>query len=66
MHTTGMFFKAIGRHMGYHYAIVSRLVRKHTQTNKVKNLPKSGSLRVTSDCDDSTLQRLAGIKLLVK
>ena len=66
MHTTGMFFKAIGRHMGYHYVIVSRLVRKHTQTNKVKNLPKSGSLRVTSDCDDRTLQRLAGIKLLVK
>jgi hypothetical protein len=58
MHTTGMSFKAIGRHMGYHYAIVSRLVRKHTQTNKVKDLPRSGSLRVTSDCDDRTLQRL--------
>jgi hypothetical protein len=33
-------------------------VRKHTQTNKVKDLPRSGSLRVTSDCDDRTLQRL--------
>jgi protein-L-isoaspartate O-methyltransferase len=27
--TTGMSFKAIGRQMGYHYAVVSRLVRKH-------------------------------------
>jgi hypothetical protein len=33
MHTTGMSFKAIGRQMGYHYTVVSRLVRKHTQTN---------------------------------
>jgi hypothetical protein len=32
MHTTGMSFKAIGRQMGYHYTVVSRLVRKHTQT----------------------------------
>jgi hypothetical protein len=31
MHTTGMSFKAIGRQMGYHYSVVSRLVRKHTQ-----------------------------------
>jgi hypothetical protein len=29
MHTTGMSFKAIGRQMGYHYTVVSRLVRKH-------------------------------------
>jgi hypothetical protein len=36
MHTTGMSFKAIGRQMGYHYTVVSRLVRKHTQTNNVK------------------------------
>jgi hypothetical protein len=28
MHTTGMSFKAIGRQMGYHYIVVSRLVRK--------------------------------------
>ena len=33
MHTTGMSFKAIGRQMGYHYTVVSRLVRKHTQAN---------------------------------
>ena len=26
MHTTGMSFKAIGRQMGYHYTVVSRLV----------------------------------------
>jgi transposase len=57
MHTTGMSFKAIGREMGYHYAVVSRLVRKHTQTNNVKALPRSGKPRVTSDRDDRALQR---------
>jgi hypothetical protein len=41
MHTTGMSFKAIGRQMGYHYSVASRLVRKHTQTNNVKDLPRS-------------------------
>jgi IS30 family transposase len=59
MHTTGMSFKAIGRQMGYHYTvIVSRLARKHTQTNNVKDLPRSGRSRVTSDRDDRALQRL--------
>jgi hypothetical protein len=58
MHTTGNFFKAIGRQMGYHYTVVSRLVRKHTQTNNLKDLPRSGRPRVTSDRDDRALQRL--------
>jgi hypothetical protein len=58
MHTTGMSFEAIGRQMGYHYTVVSRLVRKHTQTNNVKDLSKSGRPRVTFDRDDSALQRL--------
>ena len=58
MHTTGMPFKAIGRQMGYHYTVVSRLVRKHTQTNNVKDSPRSGRPRVTSDRDDRALQRL--------
>ena len=58
IHTTWMFFKAIGHQMGYHYYVVSRLVRKHTQTNKVKNLPRSDRSRVKSDRDDMALQRL--------
>jgi transposase len=58
MHTTGMSFIAIGRQMGYHYTVVSRLVRKHTQTNNVKDLPRSGRPRVTSDRDDRVLQGL--------
>ena len=58
MHTTGMSFKAIGRQMGYLYAVVSRLVRKHTQINNVKDLPRSGRPRVTSDRDDKALQHL--------
>ena len=59
MHTTGMSFKVIGRQMGYHYTVVSRLVRKHTQTNNVKDLSRSGRPPVTSDRDDRALQRLA-------
>jgi hypothetical protein len=55
---TGMSFKAIGRQMGYHYTVVSRLVRKHTKTNNVNDLPISGRPRVTSDRNDSALQRL--------
>ena len=58
MHTTGMSFKAIGCQMGYHYTVVSRLVRKHTQTNNVKDLPRSSRPRVTSDRDDRALQSL--------
>jgi hypothetical protein len=44
--------------MGYHYTVVSRLVRKHTQTNNVKDLPRSGRPRETSDRDDRALQCL--------
>jgi transposase len=58
MHTTGISFKAIGHQMGYHYTVVSRLVRKHTQTNNVKDLPRFGRPSVTSDRDDRALQRL--------
>ena len=58
MHIIGMSFKAIGRQMGYHYTVVSRLGRKHTQINNVKDLPRSGWPRVTSDRDDRVLQRL--------
>jgi IS30 family transposase len=40
MHTTGMSFKAIDRQMGYHYSVVSRLVRKHTnqQCERLANI----------------------------
>jgi hypothetical protein len=58
MHRTGMSFKSIGRQMGYHYTVVNRLVRKHTQTNNVKDLPRSGGPRVTSVRDERALQRL--------
>ena len=58
MHTTGMSFKTIGRQNGYHYTVVSRLVRKNTQVNNVKNLPRSVRPRVTSDRDDRASQRL--------
>jgi hypothetical protein len=58
MHATWMSFKTSGRQMSYHYTVVSRLVRKHTQTNNVKDLPRSGRPRVASDHDDRALQRL--------
>jgi hypothetical protein len=35
-------------------------VRKYTQTNNVKALPRSGRPRVKSDRDDRALQRLVG------
>ena len=57
MHTTGMSFKDIGLQMGYHNTVVSRM-RKHAQINNVKDLPRSGRQRVTSDRDDRALQRL--------
>jgi hypothetical protein len=44
--------------MGYHCTVVCRLVRKHTQTNNVKDLPRSGRPRVISDRDNRALQRL--------
>ena len=53
-----MSFKAIGRQMGYRFTVVSRLVRKHTQTNNVKDLPRFGRPRVTSDRDGRALQCL--------
>jgi hypothetical protein len=49
---------AIGCQMGYNYTVVSWLVRKHTQTKNVKDLPRSGRPRVTSDRDDRALQPL--------
>ena len=58
MHTTGMSFKAIGHQMGYHYTVIRRLVRKQTQTNNVKDLPRSGRTWVTPDRNARTLQRL--------
>ena len=58
IHATWMSFKAVGRQMSYHYTVVSRLVIKHTQTNNVKDLPRSGRPRVASDRDHRALQRL--------
>ena len=65
MHTIGMSFKAIGRQMGYHYIVVSRLVRKHTQNNNVKYLSRSSRPRVTSDRDDISVW-LDGLQRLVR
>jgi hypothetical protein len=39
-----MSFEAIGHQMGYHYVVVSRLVGKYTQTNNVKDLPRSNTM----------------------
>lgn len=33
---------AIGRQLGYHYTVINRLLRKHCQTNNVKNVSRSG------------------------
>ena len=57
-HAYNSFLQCYWTSDGYHYSVVSRLVRKHTQTNNVKDLPKSGRPRVASDRDDRALQRL--------
>jgi len=41
-----------------HYTVVSRHVRKHTQTNTVKDLPRSGRPHATSQREDMALHRL--------
>jgi hypothetical protein len=52
MHTTGMSFKAIGRQMGYHYAVVSRLrVRRCRSIN-------SGHLMTLLDLSPADFRRL--------
>ena len=56
MHTTLMSFKAIGHQI--YYTVIRRLVRKQTQTNNVKDLPRSGRPWVASDRDDRAMQRL--------
>ena len=58
MWSTQISFKAIGRQMGYHYTVVSWLVRKHTQTNTRKDLPISGRPHVTSQHEERALHRL--------
>ena len=58
MRSSELSYKAIGRQMGYNYTVVSRLVRKHIQTNNVKDLPRSGRPFVTSQREDRALQRL--------
>jgi hypothetical protein len=40
MHTTGMSFKAIERQNGYHYTVVSRLVRKKHTSQQCEKLAK--------------------------
>ena len=56
--STEMSFKYICPQMFNHYTVVSRLARKHTQTNALKNLPRSGRPHVPSQCEDRALYRL--------
>ncbi|CAG2189425.1 unnamed protein product [Mytilus edulis] len=58
MRSSGLSYKAIGRQKGYHYTIISRDVRKHIQTNNIKDFTRSGRPLVTSQCEDRALQRL--------
>ncbi|KAK7097776.1 hypothetical protein V1264_004707 [Littorina saxatilis] len=58
MDATGASFKAIGRQLGYHYTVISRLVRKHRQTGDFKDRPQSGRPRVTSEREDRALLRI--------
>jgi hypothetical protein len=56
--STEMSFKYSWRHICYHYTVVSRLARKYTQTNTVKDVPRSGRTHETSQCEERALHRL--------
>lgn len=58
MHSTGMSYKAIGRQIGYHYTVISRLVRKHAATQEVRDRPRTGRPTVTTDRENRSLGRL--------
>lgn len=59
MHAAGMSFKTIGRNMGYHYTVISRLVRKHAQTGCAIDRARSGRPTVTTQREDRLLLRNA-------
>ncbi|XP_041361938.1 uncharacterized protein LOC121377907 [Gigantopelta aegis] len=61
MRNAGMSLRAIARNVGHHASTISRLVRKHQQTNDVKDLNHSGRPRVTSHREDTALLRLTRI-----
>ena len=58
MRSTGISFKSVGRQMGYHYIVVRRLVTKHTQSNIVNDLPRSGRPHVTLQAEDRAVYHL--------
>lgn len=58
MNSAGMSYKAIGRQLGYHYTVISRLVRKHGATQNVKDRHRSGRPSVTTQREDRSLGRL--------
>ena len=54
----GMSCKAIGRQLGYHKSVITRLVQKHAQTSNVKDHARSGRSRITSNHEDRALLQL--------
>lgn len=58
LHRAGLSFKEIARRTGRHYTTISRLVRKHAQTDDVKNRRPSGRPRKTTVREDRALVRL--------
>ncbi|KAK7477003.1 hypothetical protein BaRGS_00031779 [Batillaria attramentaria] len=58
MHSTGMTCRAIGRQLGYQTSVISRMITKHAETNTVKDRPRSGRPRVTTQREDRALYRL--------
>jgi hypothetical protein len=58
-----MSFKAIGRQMGYHYAVVSRLVRKHTnqQCEKLASRLTNGSCAMSLNSNHVVLYTMPNV-----
>jgi IS30 family transposase len=58
MHNAGMSSRGIGRQLDRDNTVASRLVAKHGQTNDVKDMPRPGRPRTTTEREDRALLRL--------
>lgn len=57
MRNAGLSYREIARRIGHHFSTVCRIVKKHQQTNAVKDLKRTGRPRCTSRREDAALLR---------
>lgn len=62
MWTAGNSMRQIGNQLGHHHTSISRLIRKYQQTNDVKDRPRTGRPRCTTQREDRALSRLVRLR----